>query len=62
MMTDGRRLDDIGRIEAAAEADLDDRHICRMFGKEQKGDGRQDLEDGDLLPVVRHRHAADRIR
>ena len=49
---DGRRLDDIGRIEAAAEADLDDGDIGRMFGKEQEGDGRQDLENGDLLPGI----------
>ena len=49
---DGRVGDDIGRVEAPAEPDLDDRRIRRLFGKQQEGDGGQDLEDGDGLAPI----------
>jgi hypothetical protein len=53
MMTDTAGVvDDVGRVETAAKADLDDRGIGWMLGKQDEGDGRQDLENGDLLAGI----------
>ena len=54
-------VDDVGRVEAAAEADLDDRRIGRMLGEQQEGHGRQDLEDGDRLAAIGLGDARDRF-
>ena len=53
---DRRLLDDIGGIEPAAEPDLENHGIGRLFGKEHEGHRRQDLEDGDLLSGIGRRH------
>ncbi len=53
--------DDVGRVEAAAEPDLDDRHVGRMFGEQQEGDGGQDLEDGDRLAAIGFCHPRDGV-
>ena len=53
--------DDVGGVEAAAEADLDDGRIGRMLGKQHEGDGGEDFEDGDRLAVIGLGHACDRL-
>ena len=57
----GRPLDDVRGVEAAAEADLDDGHIGRMFGKEQEHHRCQDLEHGDGLAAIGVCHPLDRV-
>ena len=47
-----RLLEDVGRVEAAAEADLDQRRIRGMTGEKQKGDCGEDFEDGDRCAGV----------
>ena len=48
----GGPVDDVGGVEAAAEADLDERDIGRVLGKQQEGHGGGDLEDGDRLAAI----------
>ena len=54
-------LDHIGRIEAPAQADLNDRGIGRMLRKEQESDCGEDLENGDLLAPVGVGHPGQRV-
>ena len=47
-----RRRDHVGRIQAAAHADLDHGEISRHAGKSKKGRDRGDLEEGDGLFLI----------
>ena len=47
-----RPLDDIGGIEAAAEAHLQDHRVGRVLGEGLEGGGRRDLEEGDGVAGV----------
>ena len=48
----GRRRDHVGRVEGAAEPDLEEQIIGRMFGEELECRRRGDLEEGDRPAVV----------
>ena len=56
-----RPRDDVGRVETAAEPDLDDRQLCRVLRKQHEHDRRQDLEDRDRLTAIGLRDAKDCI-
>ena len=45
-------LDDVGRIEAAAEADLEQHHVGRVLGEGEERRRRRDLELGDVVAAV----------
>ena len=47
-----RAVDDVGRIEAAAEADLEQQHVGGVLGKGKEGGRRGDLELGDVVAAV----------
>ena len=44
---EGRPRDDVGGVEAAAEAHLQDHRVGGMLGEGQEGGGGRDLEEGD---------------
>ena len=44
--------DDVGGVQAPAEADFQDHRVGGTLGKGEKGGGRGDLEEGDLLAGV----------
>ena len=46
-------LDDVGGVEAAAEADLEEGVVGRGLGHGEEGGGGGDLEEGDGLAGVR---------
>ena len=45
-------LDDVGRIEPAAEADLEQQHVGRVLGEGEKRRRSRDLELGDVVAAV----------
>ncbi len=47
-----RMFDDVGGVEPAAETDLEQDHVGRIAGEEEKSGGRGDLEMGDRPVVV----------
>jgi hypothetical protein len=47
-----RRRDDVGGVEPAAEADLEQENVGRMTREQIEGGGRRDLELGDRPAVV----------
>ena len=48
---DGRRGDDVGRVEPSAEADLDDAGVGRDARESEEGGGGGRLEEADLHPA-----------
>jgi hypothetical protein len=48
-----RPVDDVGRIEPAAEPGLEQQPVRRDAGKGEEGRGRGDLEEGDRIALVR---------
>ena len=60
---DGERRprDDVGGVEAAAEAHLQDQRIGRMLGEGLKGGRRRDLEEGDGIAGVGALRAREHI-
>ena len=48
---DQRALDDVGRVEPAAEADLDDAGVGGRAGEGEEGGGGGRLEEADLHAV-----------
>ena len=49
---EARRVNDVGGVEAAAEADFEQGEIGRRLGEGEKGGRRGDLEEGDLLAAI----------
>ena len=57
-----RPVDDVGRVEPAAEADLEQRAVGRRLGHGEEGGGGGDLEEGDRRAGVRRLAALERRR
>ncbi len=60
---DGRKrlLDDVGGVEASAEAHFEQQDMGRVLGEQQEGGRRGDLEDGDRRAGIRLLAAAERV-